>query len=100
MDSTSPPSRPRHVWGALILTPIILVSSLFFANFIWSLGSIPGPQYPYAQEMWPIQAERQALTYTATMGGFTPFEEALSHVFPGGRDAFETGLTRWLEREH
>jgi len=66
------------IWKAqIILTPIILASSLFFANFIWSLGEIPGSQYPYAQEMWPFQAENRAFIYTATLGGFTIFEESL-----------------------
>ncbi|NJL32433.1 MAG: hypothetical protein HC898_12910 [Phycisphaerales bacterium] len=35
------------VWKAeIILTPIVLFASLLFAQFIWSLGPIPGPQYP------------------------------------------------------
>ena len=43
----------KSIWKSeLLLTPIILIGSLLFAHFIWRLGAIPGPAYPYAQEWW------------------------------------------------
>jgi len=62
--------------AALFLTPIVLVTSLFFANFIWSLGPIPGPQFPYAQQMWELDAENQCVFFSATMGGYSLFQKA------------------------
>jgi hypothetical protein len=69
-------------WKAILfLTPIVLVTSLFFANFIWSLGPIPGPQFPYAQQMWEMNAENQCMFYTATMGGYSLFQKTFKPVF-------------------
>jgi hypothetical protein len=65
------------IWKAqIILTPIVLISSLFFANFIWSLGPIPSAQFPFAQKMWELQAENQSIIYSSTLGGFSLFNQA------------------------
>ncbi len=65
------------LWKAeILLTPIILVGSVLFAHFIWSLGDIPGPAYPFAQEWWEITAEQQALIFSSTTGQFSDFERA------------------------
>lgn len=67
------------IWKSeLLLTPIILAGTIVFAGFIWSMGDIPGPQYPYAQQWWEVNAEQQALVQSATLGGYTPFEEAIN----------------------
>ena len=72
----------RSIWKSeLILTPIILVSSLMFAHFLWRLAPVPGPQYPHAQMMWELQAENQSLIYSATLGGYSRFEEAFRWDF-------------------
>ncbi|MBD3344479.1 MAG: peptide transporter [Chitinivibrionales bacterium] len=64
-------------WKALLVfTPLILITSLFFANFIWSLGPIPSPQFPYADRMWELQAEMKSLMFSSTLEGFTLFERA------------------------
>ncbi len=69
-------------WKAILfLIPIVLVTSLFFANFIWGLGPIPGPQFPYAQEMWEVNAENRSIFYTATMGGYSLFEKAFKPIY-------------------
>ncbi|MEM8739611.1 MAG: peptide transporter [Planctomycetota bacterium] len=69
----------RSIWKSeLLLTPIILIGSLAFAHFIWRLGPIPGPNYPYAAEWWEVTAEQQALIFSSTLGGFSEFERALS----------------------
>ena len=68
----------KSIWKSeLLLTPIILVGSLLFAHFIWRLGPIPGPAYPYAQEWWEVTAEQQALIFSSTLGGFSEFERAI-----------------------
>lgn len=70
-------TRFWSIWKTqIIFTPIVLVSSLFFANFIWGLAPIPGPQYPFTQKMWEFQAENQCIIYTATMGGYSIFQKA------------------------
>ena len=70
------------IWKSeILLTPIILFGSLAFAHFIWGLGEIPGPQYPYANEWWPVTAEQQALVFSSTLGGFTEFERALNGYY-------------------
>ncbi|BAM02348.1 hypothetical membrane protein [Phycisphaera mikurensis NBRC 102666] len=65
------------IWKSeLLLTPIILVGSLCFAHFIWGLGPIPGPQYPFAQAWWEVTAENLSLVFSSTLGGFSEFEQA------------------------
>lgn len=65
------------IWKAKIfLYPIILGSSILFANFIWSLNEVPSSVYPYAQTMWPLHAEMQCIMFSATSGEFSQFEEA------------------------
>lgn len=88
------------IWKSeLILAPIILISSLVFAQFIWSLGPIPGPQYPYAQVMWELWAENQSVIYSSTLGTYSLFERAfrweyLMAGFGIGTAAFS--LMSWL----
>lgn len=66
------------IWKSeLLLMPIILGGSLAFAHFIWGLGDIPGAAYPYATEMWELHAQQQSVAFTSTLGGFTPFEQAI-----------------------
>jgi hypothetical protein len=66
------------IWKSeLLLTPIILLGSLAFAHFVWQLGPIPGPNYPYAQEMWELHAAQQSVAFSSTLGGYTVFEQAL-----------------------
>ncbi len=70
-------TRFRSIWKAdIILIPIILISSMVFAQFIWSLNPIPGPQYPYAERMWELQAGNQSIIYSATLGRYSTFEQA------------------------
>jgi hypothetical protein len=72
-------------WGKwksiIVLTPIVLVSGLFFANFIWGLAPVPSPQYPYAQQMWEMFAETQCIMFSATMGGYSLFDKAFRPLF-------------------
>jgi OPT oligopeptide transporter protein len=65
------------IWKAeLFVVPIVLVSSIFFAEFIWSLAPIPGPEYPFAERMWELDAANRSIIYSSTLGGYSTFEEA------------------------
>jgi hypothetical protein len=67
------------IWKSeLILVPIVLVASICFANFIWSLAPIPGPQYPFAETMWEFNAANQAVVHSATLGRYSPFQDAIN----------------------
>ena len=60
-------------------------ASVLFANFIWSLSEIPGPQYPYADMMWELNAANQSLIYSSTLGRFSTFEQAFNwHYLASG----------------
>jgi hypothetical protein len=65
------------IWKSeILLTPIVILCSLAFAHIIWQMAPIPGPQYPYAQVMWELQAENNTIIYSSTMGGVSLFEQA------------------------
>jgi len=67
----------RSIWKAQIfLIPIIILSSIFFANFIWGIAPIPSPTFPFTEKMWEFTAMNQCIMYTSTMGGFSQFEQA------------------------
>ena len=75
-------TRFRSIWKSeVFLTPIIVVGSLLFADLIWSLGPIPGPQYLFAQEWWEVTAAQQSMVFSSTLGGFTEFEEAFNSTY-------------------
>ena len=84
------------IWKSeIFLTPIILIGSLGFAHFIWQLGDIPGPNYPFAQEWWEVTAEQQSLIFSSTMGDqFSEFERALNVNYIGAGAA--VGLVCFL----
>jgi hypothetical protein len=72
-------TRFWSVWKAeLLLVPIVLVSSIFFAQFIWSLSPIPGPEYPFTEIMWEQQAATSCIIMSSTLGRFSSFEEAFN----------------------
>ena len=70
------------IWKAtLVLYPIILISSILFMNFIWSLDKIPSNQYAYAQKMWELTAANYCIMYSATTGEYSMFEEAFNWLY-------------------
>jgi hypothetical protein len=70
------------IWKSqLVLYPIILVSSIFFMNFLWGLGDIPSGVYPFAQKMWPLQAANTCIMFTATLGEYSIFEQAFNGLY-------------------
>ncbi len=66
-----------------MVIPIILVASILFSEFIWSLNAIPSDAYPYAQKMWDMQARNKLLVLSATTGGESPFFDALKPMVIG-----------------
>ena len=72
------------IWKTeLILVPIVLFSSIAFAQFIWSLGPVPSPAYPYVSVMWELQAANRCIMYTATLGRFSQFQETFRWTYLG-----------------
>jgi len=66
------------IWKSqFFLYPIIIVSTLLFSSFIWSLAEIPSAVYPFTMEMWDLNAKNACLMYTATLGEYSLFQEAL-----------------------
>ncbi|MCG2733439.1 peptide transporter [Pseudodesulfovibrio aespoeensis] len=69
----------------IVVFPIVMISSLLFSQFLWQLAPIPSPEYPFAQELWHLQALNTLLMQTSTLEGNSLFFEALSGpvVFSG-----------------
>ena len=68
-----------------IVFPVVMISSLLFSQFIWRLAPIPSSAYPYAQELWHLQALNTLLMQTSTLEGNSLFFQALNanYVFSG-----------------
>ena len=62
----------------LITFPIVVIGTLGFAQFIWSMGPVPSQSYPHAMEFWELEAFNKGLTWSATMPGemVSPFRES------------------------
>ena len=72
------------IWKTqLVLYPVILISSIFFMNFIWSLGKVPSAAYPFAEMMWELQARNTCIMYTSTLGEYSMFEQAFNWTYLG-----------------
>ena len=69
----------------IVVFPVVMIASLLFSQFIWRLAPIPSGHYPYAQELWHLQALNTLLMQTATLEGNAVFYQALqgSYVFFG-----------------
>ncbi|MBC2703832.1 peptide transporter [Desulfobacula sp.] len=68
-----------------IVFPVVMIASLLFSQFIWRLAPIPSSSYPYAQELWHLQALNTLLMQSSTMEGNSLFYQALNGnvVFSG-----------------
>ena len=90
------------VWKAgLVLVPFILICSILFANFIWSMAPIPSDAYPFAQRIWEFNAMKQAMIYSATVGAytvalFTVFGEETPQQRPATGIAYGMIFIGWL----
>jgi hypothetical protein len=70
------------IWKTqVILLPIILVSSIFFMNFIWGLNEVPSAVYPFADMMWKLHAENACIMFSSTLGEYSIFEDAFRFVY-------------------
>jgi len=65
----------------IVVFPIVLISSLLFSQFIWRLAPIPSASFPYAQEMWHLQALNTLLMQTSTLEGNSLFFQALNGIY-------------------
>jgi len=65
----------------LVVFPVVMVASLLFSQFIWRLAPIPSSAYPYAQEIWHLQALNTLLMQTSTLEGNALFYQALDGGF-------------------
>jgi len=62
----------------LLVFPIVMIASLLFSQFIWQLAPIPSANYPFAQELWHLQALNTLLMQTSTLEGNSMFYQALN----------------------
>jgi hypothetical protein len=70
------------IWKTqVVLFPIILISSIFFMNFIWSLNEVPSAVYPFADQMWKLHAENACIMFSSTLGEYSIFEDAFRFVY-------------------
>jgi hypothetical protein len=60
----------------LVTLPVIVIASLLFSQLLWQMADVPSSSYPYAQQMWDLQAKNAALTYSSTAEGGSLFQEA------------------------
>jgi hypothetical protein len=65
----------------IVVFPIVMVASLLFSQFIWRLAPLPSSAYPYAQELWHLQALNTLLMQTSTLEGNSLFYQALNGIY-------------------
>ncbi len=81
------------IWKAnVVLYPIIILSSIFFMNFVWGLAEVPSAVYPFAQRMWDFQAQNTCIVYSSTLGEYSIFEEAFRWSYLGVGTGFGVAL--------
>ncbi len=51
-----------------VLFPIVIVSSILFSQYLWRIAPIPSAIYPYANQLWELQAKQTALLQSSTLG--------------------------------
>jgi hypothetical protein len=67
----------------IVVFPVVMMASLLFSQFIWRLAPIPSTAYPFAQELWHLQALNTLLMQTSTLEGNSLFFQALNWVYVG-----------------
>ena len=67
----------------IVVFPVVMIASLLFSQFIWQLAPIPSAAYPYAQELWHLQALNSLLMQTSTLEGNSLFFQALNGSYMG-----------------
>ena len=67
----------------IVVFPIVMTASLLFSQFIWRLAPIPSNAYPFAQEVWHLQALNTLLMQSSTLEGNAAFYQALNIIYVG-----------------
>ncbi len=67
----------------IVVFPVVMIASLLFSQFIWQLAPIPSSAYPFAQELWHLQALNTLLMQTSTLEGNSLFFQALNWIYVG-----------------
>ncbi len=67
----------------IVVFPIVMTASLLFSQFIWRLAPIPSSAYPFAQEVWHLQALNTLLMQSSTLEGDAAFYQALNIAYVG-----------------
>ncbi len=81
------------IWKTkIVLYPFILLSSMLFASFIWSLAPVPSAPYPYTEKMWELQALNASVIHSSTMDEYSIFEDAIDWNNIGAGAAFGGAL--------
>jgi hypothetical protein len=65
----------------IVVFPIVMTASLLFSQFIWRLAPIPSSAYPFAQEVWHLQALNTLLMQSSTLEGNAAFYQALNIAY-------------------
>jgi hypothetical protein len=71
----------------IVVFPVVMIASLLFSQFIWRLAPIPSSAYPFAQELWHLQALNSLLMQTSTLEGNSLFFQALNWIYVGAGTA-------------
>jgi len=53
----------------MVIFPVMVIGSLAFSQFIWSIDNVPSEMFPYANQFWELDAYNQGLVYSATLPG-------------------------------
>ncbi len=75
----------------IVVFPVVMIASLIFSQFLWRLAPIPSSAFPYAQEIWHLQALNSLLMQTSTLEGDSLFYQALNGNFVGAGLVFGLG---------
>lgn len=88
------------IWKAqFFLFPVVIISTILFSSFIWSLAEIPSAVYPFTMEIWDLNAKNACLLYSSTLGEYSQFSEALGfwRFFSGlGSAAVVMSILGWF----
>ena len=61
----------------LLITPIIIIASLFTSEILWRMAPVPSSAYPWTEMMWELELKQRCLMLTATLEGGSLFLESL-----------------------
>lgn len=76
----------------LVIFPVVMISSILFSQYLWSIAPIPSVVYPYANQFWELSAKTMAVTQSSTLGGNSPFYQALKWPYIAGSTGLGVGL--------